>query len=128
VRPDHRGHRPHLPAYLDDEAYLRGIFSPADVRRRATVPAGAQSDGPSSTTSQPEAQGVLASRPLLPASTLTPAQAPAVTPAKAPAASLRHRIGSPGPRDAGHAPMAWEMIPVRNLWFDTGGGQTRNLR
>jgi hypothetical protein len=87
-------------AYLDDEAYLRGIFSPADVRRRATTPALAESDGLPATTSQPETQGVLASL---------------------------HLIGSPGPQKAGHAPMAQETIPGRNRWFDIGGGLRRML-
>jgi hypothetical protein len=114
-------------AYLDDEAYLRGIFSPADVRRRATTQALAESDGPSATASQPETQGVLASLHLLPASAVTPVQAPSATPAKAPPASLLHRIGSPSPQDAGHAAMACKATPVRNLWFDTRAGLSRLL-
>jgi hypothetical protein len=114
-------------AYLDDEAYLRGIFSPADVRRRATMPALAESDGLPATTSQPETQGVLASLHLLPASAVSPAQAHAVTPARAPAAAALHLIGSPGPQNAGHAPMAREAIPGRNRWFDIGGGLRRML-
>jgi hypothetical protein len=75
-------------ACLDDPAYVRGIFSPADVRRRATVPTSADGDGLPETTSRPDAREVLTSLHLLPASAVTPVQALTVTPAKAPADQL----------------------------------------
>ena len=100
-------------AYLDERGPARRIFSPADLRRRATVPASADSDGLPTTISQPEAQELLASLHLLAASTVTPVQPPAPPQAEAPAASLLRLIGSPRRRVTDHAPMERETTPAR---------------
>lgn len=114
-------------AYLDDEAYVRGIYSPAAVRRRAAAAPSAESEGLAATTSRPEATDLLATLRLLPASAATLVRPPAVNPAKAPAALLMGLIRSPSPRDAGYAPTAHQSAPARTLWSRTGGGLRRIL-
>lgn len=97
-------------AYLDDQAYVRRIFSPADVRRRAAMPALEESDGLPATTSQPYAQETRASLRLLPASAVSSVQALAGIPAKAPAELRRGTLWEGRPRVGKRPPCPHDRV------------------